>query len=55
MRKTPLILAVGVVAALILGDVIENGMTVSTDASDNVDPNADIDAYMEHIAKGTKK
>lgn len=40
---------------VILGDVIENGMTVSTDASDNVDPNADIDAYIERVAKVTKK
>lgn len=40
---------------VILGDVIENGMTISTDKSDNVDPDADVDAYIERVAKATKK
>lgn len=40
---------------VVLGDVIENGMTVSTEASDNVDPKADLDAYMENLVKGKSR
>lgn len=40
---------------VVLGDVIENNMTVSTDASDNVSPDADVDAYIERVARTGKK
>lgn len=34
-----------------LGEVIENGMMVSTDGIDNVDESVDLDAVIERIAK----
>ena len=40
---------------VVLGDVIENNMTISTDASDNVAPDADVDAYIERVARTGKK